>query len=53
MKKSIYQSRNVISCCGNEIEMKGFNAKREIKSKMPLTKHGLVNEKEIRPNFVL
>ena len=27
MKKSIYQSRNVISCYANEIEMKGFNAK--------------------------
>ena len=27
MKKSIYQSRNVISCCANEIEMKDFNAK--------------------------
>ena len=27
MKKSICQSRNVISCYANEIEMKGFNAK--------------------------
>ena len=27
MKKSICQSVNVISCCVNEIEMKGFNAK--------------------------
>ena len=26
MKKSICQSINAISCCGNEIEMKGFNA---------------------------
>ena len=25
--KSICQSRNVISCCANEIEMKGFNVK--------------------------
>ena len=54
MKKSICQSRNVISCCANEIEMKGFNAKKgEIKSKMPLAKHCLVHEKEIRPNLVL
>ena len=55
MKKSICQSRNVISCCANEIEMKGFNAKKkwEIKSKMPLAKHGLVHKKEIRPNLVL
>ena len=27
MKNSICQSRNVISCIANEIEMKGFNAK--------------------------
>ena len=27
MKKSICQSRNVISCYANKIEMKGFNAK--------------------------
>ena len=26
MKKSICQSRNVISCYANEVEMKGFNA---------------------------
>ena len=26
MKKNICQSRNVISCCANEIEIKGFNA---------------------------
>ena len=31
MKKSIYQSRNVISCYANEIEMKGFNAKMKKK----------------------
>ena len=54
MKKSICQSRNVISCCANEIEMKGFNAKKwEIKSKMPLAKHGLVHKNEKRPNLVL
>ena len=27
MKKSMNQSRNVISCCANEIEMKCFNEK--------------------------
>ena len=27
MKKSVCQSRNVISCCANEIEIKGFNEK--------------------------
>ena len=27
MKKSICQSRNVINCYANEIEMKDFNAK--------------------------
>ena len=30
MKKSICQSRNVISCYANEIEMKGFKAKMKI-----------------------
>ena len=33
MKKSICQSRNLISCYANEIEMKGFNAKNEKKKK--------------------
>ena len=28
MKKSICQSRKVINCYANEIEMKGFNAKK-------------------------
>ena len=32
MKKSICQSRNEISCCANEIEMKGFNAKMKKES---------------------
>ena len=27
MKNSVCQSRNVISCGANEIEMKGFNSK--------------------------
>ena len=34
MKKSICQSRKVISCYANEIEMKGFNAKNEKKKKV-------------------
>ena len=33
MKKSICQSRKVISCYANEIEMKGFNVK--MKKKKP------------------
>ena len=54
MKKSICQSRNVISCCANEIKMKGaLMQKWEIKSKMPLAKHGLVYENDIRPNLTL
>ena len=32
MKKSICQSRNVISCYVNEIKMKDFNAKMEKES---------------------
>ena len=33
MKKSICQSRKVINCYANEIEMKGFNAKMKKKNK--------------------
>ena len=32
MKKNIRQSRNVISCYVNEIEMKGFNVKMQKES---------------------
>ena len=32
MKKSICQSRNVISCYANKIEMKSFNAKMKKES---------------------
>ena len=32
MKKSICQSRKVISCYANEIEMKGFNVKMKKES---------------------
>ena len=54
MKKSICQSRNVISCYANEIEMKGFNAKNEKKKKKP--KRGMPNKTlykmRIRPYLV-
>ena len=43
----------MISCCANEIEMKALMQKWEIKSKMPLAKHVLVHEKDIKPNLVL
>ena len=52
MKKSICQSRNVISCYANEIEMKGFNAKNEKKK----PKRGMPNKTlykmRIRPYLV-
>ena len=48
MKKSICQSRNVISCYANEIEMKGFNAKNEKKKKKKAkkgkAKQGLIQD---------
>ena len=47
MKKSIYQSRNVISCYANEIEMKGFNAKmKKKKAKKGKTNQGLIQDKD-------
>ena len=53
MKKSIYQSRNVISCYVNEIEMKDFNAKIKRKKSQ---KKGRPNKDlykmRIRPNLV-
>ena len=52
MKKSICQSRNVISCYANEIEMKGFNTKIKNESQ----KNGRPNKDlynmKIRPNLV-
>ena len=58
MKKSICQSRKVISCYANEIEMKGFNAKNEKrKPKRGKPKRGRPNKAlykmKIRPNLVL
>ena len=47
MKKSICQSRNVISCYANEIEMKGFNAKmKKKKAKKGKAKQGLIRDKD-------
>ena len=52
MKKSICQSRNVISCGANEIEMKGFNAKmKKRKPKKGRPKNALYKI-GIRPNLV-
>ena len=45
MKKSICQSKNVISCYANEIEMKGFNAKMKKKSKKGKAKQSLIPDK--------
>ena len=54
MKKSISQSRNVISRGANEIEMKGFNAKmRKDSQKKEIAKQGLVMDERIRPKIGL
>ena len=53
MKKSICQSRNVISCGANEIEMKGFNAKLRKESLKEIAKQGLVMDERIRPKISL
>ena len=53
MKKSICQSRNVISCGANEIEMKGFNAKMRKESQKDIAKQGLVMDESIRPKIGL
>ena len=47
MKKSICQSRNVISCYANEIEMKGFNAKiKKEKPKKGKAKQGSIQDEK-------
>ena len=51
MKKSICQSRNVISCYVNEIEMKGFNAKMKKKKKRGRPNKALYKMR-ITPNLV-
>ena len=53
MKKSICQSRNVISYGANEIEMKGFNAKMRKESQKEIAKQDLVMDERIRPKFGL
>ena len=52
MKKSICQSRNVISCYANEIEIKGFNAKiqKKKKAKKGNGKQGLIQDKDKTPH---
>ena len=48
MKKSICQSRNLISCYATEIKMKSFNAKmkkkKKRKAKKGKTKQGLIQD---------
>ena len=51
MKKGICQSRNVISCGVNEIEMKGLNAKMRKESQKEIAKQGLVMDERIRPKI--
>ena len=52
MKKSICQSRKVISCYANEIEMKGFNAKNEKKKPKKGRLNKALYKMIIRPNLV-
>ena len=52
MKKRICQSRKVISCYANEIEMKGFNVKmKKRKTKRERADKALYRMR-IRPNLV-
>ena len=47
MKKSICQSRNVISCYANETEINGFNEKmKKKKAKKGKAKQGLIQDKD-------
>ena len=52
MKKSICQSRNVISCYANEIEMKGFNEKEKKRNPKRGRPNKGLYKMRIRPNFV-
>ena len=52
MKKSICQSRNVISCYENEIEMKGFSAKMKKESQKKRRPNKALYKMRIRPNLV-
>ena len=53
MKKSMCQSRNVIRCGANEIEMKDFNAKTRKESQKEIAKQGLVMDERIGPKIGL
>ena len=53
MKKSICQTRNVISFGANEIEMQGFNVKMRKESQKEIAKQGLVMDESIRPKIGL
>ena len=52
MKKNICQSRKVISCYANEIEMKGFNAKNEKKKPKRGRPNKALYKMRRRPNLV-
>ena len=52
MKKNICQSRNVISCYANEIEMKSFNAKKKKKKPKRGRPNKTLYKMRIRPNLV-
>ena len=52
MKKSIFQSRNVISCYANEIEMKGFNTKMKNESQKKGRPNKTLYNMRIIPNLV-
>ena len=52
MKKSICQSRQVISCYANEIEMKGFDAKKEKKKPKWGRQNKALYKMRIRPKLV-
>ena len=52
MKKSICQSRNVISCYENEIEMKGFNAINENRKPKMGRPNKALYKMRIKPNLV-
>ena len=52
MKKSICQSRNVISCYANEIKIKGFNAKNEKRKPKRGRLNKVLYKIRIRPNLV-
>ena len=52
MKKSICQSRNVIICYANEVEMKGINEKNEKRKPKRGRPNKALYKMRIRPNLV-